>query len=319
MPKNKGPGRFSWAFDLQAFRSLPGSTRQSIVLEKKLFPMDAADHPRSSGDRRPRMTRGVLLLVVAERVGELVVIFGDEIDVALVLDRRRRRFQGLVEIGEGFFLVLGGHLLVGLDLGDLRLDDDVGANIFLGRRIEAAEHQADIVDDGVVFVEPGKAVLLGDGVELRGELGIRPGIVRQLRGDRIHVLLRRQHALDLLVGQRDLLQHGQLRRFGLRRWLALRQRAVCGYDGHQGREAGHAEQGCDGTGEQTHGNLLRLGAYLNWYGSGNECTLNSVMHAVGKSWPKEITYRRMLREQPRPLTKNTASPEGSGVLFDHDT
>src|SRR6202790_3973226 len=124
MPKNKGPGRFSWAFDLQAFRSLPGSTRQSIVLEKKLFPMDAG-HPRSSGDRRPRMTRGVLLLVVAERVGELVVIFGDEIDVALVLDRRRRRFQGLVQIGEGFFLVLGGDLLVGLDLGGLRLGDDV--------------------------------------------------------------------------------------------------------------------------------------------------------------------------------------------------
>src|SRR6266436_3405036 len=87
-----------------------------------------------------------LLLIVAERVGQLVVVLGDEIDIALVLDRRRRRLQRVVEIGQRFLLVLGRHLLVGLDLGDLRLDDGLRADIFLGCWIEAAEHQADIVN-----------------------------------------------------------------------------------------------------------------------------------------------------------------------------
>jgi len=40
------------------------------------------------------------LLVVAQRIGELVVIFGDQIDIALVLDRRLRRFQRVVEFGK---------------------------------------------------------------------------------------------------------------------------------------------------------------------------------------------------------------------------
>src|SRR5207302_1062279 len=74
-----------------------------------------------------------LLLIVPQGVGELVVIFGDQIDIAFVLDRRRRRFQRLVEVGERFLLVLGRHLLVGLDLGDLRLDHAFGADIFLAR------------------------------------------------------------------------------------------------------------------------------------------------------------------------------------------
>jgi hypothetical protein len=34
-----------------------------------------------------------LLLIVTERVGELVVVFGDQIDIALVLDRGDRRLQ----------------------------------------------------------------------------------------------------------------------------------------------------------------------------------------------------------------------------------
>src|SRR5258708_34435406 len=136
-----------------------------------------------------------LFLIVPERVGELVVISGDEIDIALVLDRRHRRLQRFVEVGERVLLVVGGHFLVGLDLGDLHLDDGFSADIFLGRGIEAREHDADVVDDVVVFVVAGKAVLLGDAFELRGDLGIRLGVVRQLRGDRIHVLLRRQHPL----------------------------------------------------------------------------------------------------------------------------
>ena len=34
-----------------------------------------------------------LLLIVTERVGELVVVFGDQTDIALVLDRGDRRLQ----------------------------------------------------------------------------------------------------------------------------------------------------------------------------------------------------------------------------------
>src|SRR6202030_309393 len=63
------------------------------------------------------------VLVVPEEFGKLVVVLGDEIDVALVLERRLRRLQRRVEVVERRLLVLGGHLLVGLDLGDLHLDD----------------------------------------------------------------------------------------------------------------------------------------------------------------------------------------------------
>ena len=57
-----------------------------------------------------------------QQIGELVVIFCDEIDIALVLDRRLRSLQRLVEVGESLLLVLGRYFLVGLDLCDLRLD-----------------------------------------------------------------------------------------------------------------------------------------------------------------------------------------------------
>ena len=147
------------------------------------------------------------------------------------LDRRRRRLQRVVEIGQGFLLVLGGHLLVGLDLGDLRLDDGFGADIFLGRGIEAAQHQADIVDDGVVFLVARKAGLLGDGVELGVDLRIRLGVLRNLVGDRVDVLLRREHGFDLLLGQRDLLEGGRLR--GWRR-SGLGRRGLLGCGGHLG-------------------------------------------------------------------------------------
>ncbi len=82
---------------------------------------DADAHPhlirRSHEQKKPRrFLRGFSLICrsaliyfwsVAEHFGELVVIFADEIDIALVLDRRRGRFQRVVEIGERFLLVLG--------------------------------------------------------------------------------------------------------------------------------------------------------------------------------------------------------------------
>jgi hypothetical protein len=37
-----------------------------------------------------------LLLVVPHRISELVVVLGDEVDIALVLDGRRRRLQRIV-------------------------------------------------------------------------------------------------------------------------------------------------------------------------------------------------------------------------------
>src|SRR5712675_2153623 len=57
-----------------------------------------------------------LLLIVTERVGELVVVFGDQIDIALVLDRGDRRLQRVIELGKCFLLVAGRHFLVGLNL-----------------------------------------------------------------------------------------------------------------------------------------------------------------------------------------------------------
>ena len=48
----------------------------------------------------------ILLLIVGHRGGELVVIFDHQVDIALVLDWRRRVLQRVVEIVEGFLLVL---------------------------------------------------------------------------------------------------------------------------------------------------------------------------------------------------------------------
>jgi hypothetical protein len=44
-----------------------------------------------------------LFLIVTERVGELVVIFGDQIDIALVLDRGDRRLQRVIELVNRLF------------------------------------------------------------------------------------------------------------------------------------------------------------------------------------------------------------------------
>src|SRR5581483_3676751 len=122
------------------------------------------DETCSDPSRRLRRTGARSILIVAHQLGELVVVLGDDLDVALVLDRRLGRFQGGVEIGQCLLLVGGGHLLVGLDLRDLRFDNGFTADIFLGGGIEAAEHEADIVHHAVVFVVARKAVLLRDSV-----------------------------------------------------------------------------------------------------------------------------------------------------------
>src|ERR1700723_2910225 len=123
-----------------------------------------------------------LLLVVAHDGGELVVIFGHDVDIALVLERRLRRLQRLVEIRKCILLVLGGHFLVGLDLGNLRLDDGFGADVLLGYRIETASPHADVADDAFVFMVVGKAfffgtasergVTLGSGLALSGSFSV---------------------------------------------------------------------------------------------------------------------------------------------------
>ena len=70
-----------------------------------------------------------------QQIGELVVIFCDEIDVALVLDRRLRSLQRLVEVGESLLLVLGRYFLVGLDLCDLRLDHRCLTSALIGHNV----------------------------------------------------------------------------------------------------------------------------------------------------------------------------------------
>ncbi len=105
------------------------------------------------------------------------------------------------------FLSLAGIFLIGLHGRDLLLEHHFGADIFLGLRIEAAQHQHDVFHDVVVVAVVRKAVFLGDVIELRDHFGIRlvRCLLRQLGGHRIKILLRGQHLLDLLVSQRNLL------------------------------------------------------------------------------------------------------------------
>src|SRR6185437_896117 len=52
--------------------------------------------------------------IFPEYRSKLVIILGDEVDIALVLDLGRLGLQRHVEIGQRLFLVLGLHLLVAL-------------------------------------------------------------------------------------------------------------------------------------------------------------------------------------------------------------
>src|SRR6266436_5358173 len=240
--------------------------RKSGLPDFRKIKMRNRGRPRLRGEGAHLRFRDTPLLIGTQDVVELVVVLDDEIDVALVLDLRLRRLERRIEVGERLLLVVGGYLLVGLDLRDLRLDDGLGADILLGRGIDAAHHQGDVVDHIVVFVEACKAVLFRDAFELRHHLGVRLGVVGQFVGDRIHLLLRGEDAVDLLVGQRDLLQ---LRRLsGLRRGcrvlglvLGLRQRAAGGERRERGSKAGNAQGGNNGTNQRSHGNLLKVGRF----------------------------------------------------------
>ena len=79
-------------------------------------------------------------------------------------------------------------------------------------------------------------------------------------------LARREHALDLLVGQRHLL-HGRRLPMGAAPGpgpsLACASALSVDIDGHRGRETGDAESDGYGANELTHGRLLGLGGALN--------------------------------------------------------
>src|ERR1700735_612325 len=51
-----------------------------------------------------------LLLVAPDHIGELVIICGDEVDIALVLDGGRRRLQRGVKLGERRRFIVGRHI-----------------------------------------------------------------------------------------------------------------------------------------------------------------------------------------------------------------
>ena len=100
-------------------------------------------------------------------------------------------------------------------------------------------------------------------VELRHHLGVRRSVFGQLVGDRVHLLLRDDHAVDLLLGQRDLLELRRLLLAGLRSGgllLGLCQCAVGGEGCERGRAAGNGQGGGKRANELTHGNLLEGGA-----------------------------------------------------------
>src|SRR5258705_2689175 len=56
-----------------------------------------------------------LLLIVTERIGDLVVVFGDPIDIALVLDWGDRRLHGVIAFCTCFPLVAVRDFLVVLN------------------------------------------------------------------------------------------------------------------------------------------------------------------------------------------------------------
>ena len=133
------------------------------------------------------------------------------------------------------------------------------------------------------------------------DLRVRLGIVRELVGDRIDVLLRRKHALDLLLGQRDLLDRGSFRgrrRRGLgrrrllrRRLLGLRQHVAAGNGRHRERETGDAQGSGGGAKDLTHGRLLSgFRLLFDWVGCDPQ-TGSNARESGGKSWRKKIGDR----------------------------
>ena len=58
------------------------------------------------------------------------------------------------------------HILDRFDLSDLRSNDGFTADVFFSGRIEARENERDVVDDVVVFVVAGEAMLFGCALKL---------------------------------------------------------------------------------------------------------------------------------------------------------
>ena len=132
----------------------PGQRRATSQRRSEITRMAACGLPRRAASQtEPHHRDGRRLLLAApQHIGELIVVFGDEFDIALILDRRRRGLQPVVEAGERILLVLGRHFLIGLDLSDLRLRRGIEADIFFAYWIEARKHQRDVVDDIIVFI-----------------------------------------------------------------------------------------------------------------------------------------------------------------------
>src|SRR5271154_5111363 len=202
----------------------------------------------SGSYQEPPINRLGSVRLPAELGVDLVVILDDEVNVALVLNLWVLELERKIESGKRLLLVCGRHLLVGFHLFNLLLQPRIGADIFLGLRLDAVHHYADIADDGVVFVEAGKAMLLGNAIELGDHLRIRRRISRQLFGDGAHLLLRSEHVVDLFLRQRDLLE--------LHRTTDLRQRRMKRESAERSGKAGNTQRGEDGTEELTHGKLL---------------------------------------------------------------
>ena len=79
------------------------------------------------------------LFVLLHGRAELVVIFLDQIDVALAGGWRRGRLQCVVELFQRLFLVIGGNRFIRFDCRDLLLDHRFDTDIFLRLRIDVAE------------------------------------------------------------------------------------------------------------------------------------------------------------------------------------
>src|SRR5689334_14388001 len=101
-----------------------GSAVPITPIAPKAIALPHAGRWRTLGLRQ-RSSSGPIssVVVLAERGGELVVVFDDDIDVSLVLDVRILGLQRHVEVFQRLLLLIGFHLLVGLDLRDLALDD----------------------------------------------------------------------------------------------------------------------------------------------------------------------------------------------------
>src|ERR1700730_18240425 len=100
-----------------------------------------------------------LLLIVPHHISELVIICGDEVDIALVHDRGRRRLQRVVSSASASVLFSAGIFLSAWTRAICALVTASLPIILLGHRIETRKDNRNVVDDIGVFVIAGKAIL----------------------------------------------------------------------------------------------------------------------------------------------------------------